>query len=172
MSVVPTDLLTAAFVSEIWSDPIHPPSRHHKVLSSTRPLSIIFFSNVILVFQYLSQLGNCSFVQWVDPQLLSRIKGTLTTLRTSSSITLSRSLSRLTPPYPPCSEENGVMAGPMVFKTNTGCEHECHTCPCHEKKDNTPPTTPSSPLSPQPPPPPGYYMPSQHSGGSMFSEQF
>jgi hypothetical protein len=54
----------------------------------------------------------------------------------------------------------------MVVKTNTGCEDEYCCYPCHEKKANTPPLPPSDPT----PPPSGYYMPSQHSGGSMMSE--
>ena len=64
-------------------------------------------------------------------------------------------------PDPPSNEDEGPVTGPMVFKTNTGCEDEYCAYPCHEKKDNTPPATPS------PPPPPagfGYYMASQHSG--------
>jgi hypothetical protein len=42
------------------------------------------------------------------------------------------------------------VTGPMVVKTNTGCEDEYYCCPCHEKKDNTPPATPPSdpPLPP------------------------
>jgi hypothetical protein len=60
------------------------------------------------------------------------------------------------------------MIGLMVAKTNTGCEDEYCCCPCHEKKDNTPPITPPSPPSDPTPPPSGYYMPSQHSGGSMM----
>jgi hypothetical protein len=32
--------------------------------------------------------------------------------------------------------------GPMVVKTNTGCEDEYCCCPCHEKKDKTPLATP------------------------------
>jgi hypothetical protein len=58
------------------------------------------------------------------------------------------------------------VTGPMVVKTNTGCEDEYCCCPCHEKKDNTPPATPPSDPTP---PPTGYYMPSQPSGGSMMS---
>jgi hypothetical protein len=57
-------------------------------------------------------------------------------------------------------DDNGPVTGPMVVKTNTGCEDEYCCFQCHEKKDNTPPATP---------PPSGYYMPSQHSCGSMIS---
>jgi hypothetical protein len=57
-------------------------------------------------------------------------------------------------------DDDGPVTEPMVVKTNTGCENEFCCCPCHEKKDNTPPATP---------PPSGYYMPSQHPGGSMMS---
>jgi hypothetical protein len=64
--------------------------------------------------------------------------------------------------------DDGPMTGLMVAKTNTGCEDEYCCCPCHEKKDNTPPITPPSPPSDPTPPPSGYYMPSQHSGGSMM----
>jgi hypothetical protein len=66
------------------------------------------------------------------------------------------------------SDDNGPVTGPMVVKTNTGCEDECCCCPCHEKKDNTPPATPPPPPSDPTPPPSGYYMPSQHSGGFMM----
>jgi hypothetical protein len=52
------------------------------------------------------------------------------------------------------------VTGPMVVKTNTGCEDGYCCCLCHAKKDNTAPATP---------PPMGYYMPSQQSGGSMMS---
>jgi hypothetical protein len=65
--------------------------------------------------------------------------------------------------------DDGSVTGPMVVKTNTDCEDEYCCCPCHEKKDNTPPATPPSPPSDPTPPPSGYYMPSQHSGGSMMS---
>jgi hypothetical protein len=58
--------------------------------------------------------------------------------------------------------DDGPVTGPMVVKTNIGCEDEYCCCPCHEKKDNTPPSDPT-------PPPTGYYMPSQQSGGSMMS---
>ena len=71
-------------------------------------------------------------------------------------------------PDPPSSKDDGPVVGPMVVKTNTGCDDEYCTCPCHEKKDDTPPPSP-------PPPPPtefGYYMASQHSGGSMLSGKF
>ena len=73
-------------------------------------------------------------------------------------------------PDAPSSEDDGPVTGPMVVKTNTGCENEYCTCPCHEKKNNTPPATPSPP--PSPPPGYGYYMASQHSGGSIFSGHF
>jgi hypothetical protein len=56
--------------------------------------------------------------------------------------------------------EDRPVTGPMVLKTNTGCEDEYCCCPCHEK-DNTPPATPPSPPSDPTPPPTGYYMPSQ-----------
>jgi hypothetical protein len=39
-------------------------------------------------------------------------------------------------------DDDGPVTGPMVVKTNTGCEDEYCCCPCHEKKDNTPPPTP------------------------------
>jgi hypothetical protein len=35
--------------------------------------------------------------------------------------------------------DDGPVTGPMVVKTNTGCEDKYWRCPCHEKKDNTPP---------------------------------
>jgi hypothetical protein len=56
--------------------------------------------------------------------------------------------------------DDGPVTGPMVVKTNTGCEDKYCCCLCHEKKDNTPPATS---------PPTGYYMPSQQSSGSMLS---
>jgi hypothetical protein len=65
--------------------------------------------------------------------------------------------------------DDGPVTGPMVVKTNTGCEDEYCCCPCHEKKDNTPPATPPPLPSYLTPPPSGYYMPSQHSDGSMMS---
>jgi hypothetical protein len=65
-------------------------------------------------------------------------------------------------------DDDGPVTGPMVVKTNTGCEDEFCCCPCHEKKDNTPLATPSPPPSDPTPPPSAYYMPSQHSGGSMM----
>jgi hypothetical protein len=65
-------------------------------------------------------------------------------------------------------DDDGLVTGPMVVKTNTVCEDE-YCCSCHEKKDNTPPITPRPPPSDPTPPPSGYYMPSQHFGGSMIS---
>jgi hypothetical protein len=50
---------------------------------------------------------------------------------------------------------DGPVTGPMVVKTNTGCEDEYCCCPCHEKKDNTPPATPPPPPSDPTPPPSG-----------------
>ena len=71
-------------------------------------------------------------------------------------------------PDPPSNEDDEPVVGPMVVKTNIGCEDGYCTCPCHKKKNDTPP--------PSPPPPAltefGYYMASQHSEGSMFSGQF
>jgi hypothetical protein len=64
-------------------------------------------------------------------------------------------------------DDEGPVTRPMVVKT-TGCEDEFCCCPCHEKKDNTPPTTPPPPPSDPTPPWSGYYMPSQHFGGSMM----
>jgi hypothetical protein len=61
------------------------------------------------------------------------------------------------------------MTGQVVVKTNTGCEDEYCCCPCHEKKDNTQLATPPPPPSDPAPPPSKYYMPSQHSDGSMMS---
>jgi hypothetical protein len=52
--------------------------------------------------------------------------------------------------------DDGPVTGPMLVKTNTGCEDE-YCCPCHEKKDNTPPATPPPPPSDPTPPPSGYY---------------
>jgi hypothetical protein len=63
----------------------------------------------------------------------------------------------------------GPVTGPMVVKTNTGCEDEYCCCSRHEKKDNTPPATPPLPPFDPTPPPSGYYMPSQHSSRSMMS---
>jgi hypothetical protein len=62
--------------------------------------------------------------------------------------------------------DDGPVNGPMVVKTNIGCEDEYCCCSCHEKKDNTPQATPPSDPTP---PPTGYYMPSQQSGGSLMS---
>jgi hypothetical protein len=64
--------------------------------------------------------------------------------------------------------DDGPVTGLMVVKKNTGCEDEYCRCPCHEKKDNTPPATPPPPPSNPTPPPSGHYMPSQHSCGSMM----
>jgi hypothetical protein len=65
--------------------------------------------------------------------------------------------------------DDGPVTGPMVVKTNTGCEDEYCCCPCHEKKDNTPlATPPSDPISPSS----GCYIPSEHSDGSMMSGFF
>jgi hypothetical protein len=55
-----------------------------------------------------------------------------------------------------------VTPSALVYKTNIGCPDEWCYCPYYEEK-KTPP--PPSPLS-------RYYMSSQHSGGSMFSEQY
>jgi hypothetical protein len=66
-------------------------------------------------------------------------------------------------------DDDRLVTGPMVVKTNTGCEDEFCCCPYHEKKDNTPPATPPPPPVDPTPPSSGYYMPSQHSGGSMMS---
>jgi hypothetical protein len=38
-------------------------------------------------------------------------------------------------------DDDGPVTGPMVVKTNTDEDEYC-CCPCHEKKDNTPPATP------------------------------
>jgi hypothetical protein len=65
-------------------------------------------------------------------------------------------------------DDDRPVTGPMVVKTNIGCEDEFCCCPCHEKKDNTPPRTPPPPPFDPTPPPSGYYMPSQHSVGSMM----
>jgi hypothetical protein len=65
--------------------------------------------------------------------------------------------------------DDGSVTGPMMVKTNTGCEDEYCCCPCHEKKDNTPPATPPPPPSDPTPLSSGYYMPFQHSSGSMMS---
>jgi hypothetical protein len=62
--------------------------------------------------------------------------------------------------------DDGPVTGPMVVKTNTDCEDEYCCCPCHEKKDNTPPATP--PYGPTSPPL-GVLHALQHSGGSMMS---
>jgi hypothetical protein len=66
-------------------------------------------------------------------------------------------------------DDNRPVTGPMVVKTNTGCEDEYCCCPCHEKKDNALPAPPPPPPSDPTPPLLGYYIPSQHSGGSMMS---
>jgi hypothetical protein len=65
--------------------------------------------------------------------------------------------------------DDGPVNGPMVVKTNTGCEDEYCCYPCHKKKDNTPSATPPPPPFDPTPPLTGYYMPSQQSGGSMIS---
>jgi hypothetical protein len=49
-------------------------------------------------------------------------------------------------------DDDGPVTGPMLVKTNTGCEDEYCCCPCHEKKDNTPPATPPPPPSDPTPP--------------------
>jgi hypothetical protein len=78
--------------------------------------------------------------------------------------------SALASPYPTSTNDNDEpVTGPMVVKTNTGCEDECCCCLCHEKKDDTPPATPPPPPSDPTPPPSGCYMSSQHSGRSMMS---
>jgi hypothetical protein len=63
-------------------------------------------------------------------------------------------------------DDDGPVTGPMVVETNIGCEDDCL---CHEKKDNTLPETPPPPPSDPTLPPSGYYMLSQHSGGSKMS---
>jgi hypothetical protein len=55
-----------------------------------------------------------------------------------------------------------VTPSALVYKMNIGCPDEWCYCPYYEEKKTPPP----------PSPPSRYYMPSQHSGGSMFSEQY
>jgi hypothetical protein len=62
-------------------------------------------------------------------------------------------------------DDDGPVTGPMVVKTNTGCE-VLLSVPREEGKHSSSNSTPP-PVDPTPPPS-GYYMPSQHSGGSMM----
>jgi hypothetical protein len=69
--------------------------------------------------------------------------------------------SKLVSPDPTSTkDDDGPLTGPMVVKPNTGCEDEYCCCPCHKKKDNTPPATPPLPPFDPTPSPLGYYMPS------------
>jgi hypothetical protein len=120
---------------------------------------------------YSEQPDNCGFVQWVDPSTIDPYQEYINYLEDVVIFNLRQELaSALASPDPTSTnDDDGSVTRPMVVKTNTGCEDEFRCCPCHEKKDNTPPSTPLSPPSDPTPPPSGYYMPSQHFGGSMMS---
>ena len=121
--------------------------------------------------QYSHQLENCGFTRWVDPAAIDPYQTYIAYLENvidKQKHELSEALAT--------KEDDGepklASPSPMVFKMNTGCQDEWWCCPCHEEKKKSPPATPSPPPSPLPPPPAEYYMPSQHSGGSMFSGQY
>jgi hypothetical protein len=107
-------------------------------------------------------------VQWLDPPAIHPYQEYNNYLEDVFIFNLRQELaSALASPDPTSTNgDDEPMTGPMVVKTNTGCEGEYCCCPCHEKKDNTPPATPPSDPTP---PPTGYHIPSQQSGGSLMS---
>jgi hypothetical protein len=104
--------------------------------------------------QYSEQPDNYGFVQWVDPLAIHPYQEYINYLEDAVIFNLRQELaSALASPDPTSTNgDDGPVTGPMVVKTNTGCEDEYCCCLWHEKKDNTPPTTPPPPPSDPTPP--------------------
>jgi hypothetical protein len=83
-------------------------------------------------------------MQWVDPPAIDPYQQYINYLEDVVIFNLRQELvSALASPDPTSTnDDDGPVTGPMVVKTNTWCEDEFCYCPCHEKKDNTPPATP------------------------------
>jgi hypothetical protein len=99
---------------------------------------------IIMVSAVLRTPDNCGFVQWVDLLAIDPYQQYINYLEDVVIFNLRQELaSALASPDPTSTnDDDGPVTGPIVVKTNTGCEDEFCCCPCHEKKDNTPPATP------------------------------
>jgi hypothetical protein len=141
-------------MEQLWSSLLTLPicmSKQCPQISSSSFFHLVVFSYLL---QYSTQAENCGFSQWVDPPAINPYQQYIMYLEDVVIYNLKRELLE-------------ALASPDP-SSNAG-EDRCYkystcTCECH-KKD-------WSPLPSPPPPPPGYYMPSQHSGGSMLSGQF
>jgi hypothetical protein len=141
-------------MEQLWSSLLTLPicmSKQCPQISSSSFFHLVVFSYLL---QYASLAENCGFSQWVDPPAINPYQQYIMYLEDVVIYNLKRELLE-------------ALASPDP-SSNAG-EDRCYkystcTCECH-KKD-------WSPLPSPPPPPPGYYMPSQHSGGSMLSGQF
>jgi hypothetical protein len=128
---------------------------HGQAMYTNFLIIFIWFGNTFsCILQYSIQAQNFGFSQWVDPPAIDPYQQYIDYLEDVIIYNLNRELSEaLASPDPSSS------AG-----EDRCCKCSTCTCECHRKD--------WSPLPSPPPPPPGYYMPSQHSDGSMLSGLF
>jgi hypothetical protein len=117
-------------------------------ISSSYFFGLVTFSCLL---QYSTQAENCGFSKWVDQPAIDPYQQYLQDVVIYD---VKRELSEaLASPDPSSSAGEDLC-----------CKCSTCTCECHKKY--------WSPLPSPHPPPQGYYMPSQHSGGSILSGQF